>query len=212
MGEIAQTDIVIFGAGGHAKVVIETCLGTRYRPVVCLGGSRWTQLLGVPVASEGEAAAWLAKGVRHGFVAIGSNSVRERVAASARALGFDLVTIVSPHSYVSPTAMLGPGCVVMVGAAVQVEADVGELGIVNTGASIDHECKLGRAVHIAPHATLCGNVVAGDRVWFGAGSTVIEGVVLADDVFVAAGAAVTRNVAVPGLRVGGAPARPLGPT
>lgn len=209
MGEVAQTEVVLFGAGGHAKVVIEACIGTGFRPVVCLGDSRWTQLLGVPVASEGDAATWLAKGVKHAFVAIGSNSIRERVAANARALGFELVIIVSRHSCVSPTAILGAGSIVMAGAVVQAEAEVGELGIVNTGASIDHECKLGRAVHVAPHATLCGNVVSGDRVWFGAGSTVIEGVALADDVFVAAGAAVTRNVAVPALRVGGAPARPL---
>lgn len=209
MGEIEQIDIAVFGAGGHAKVVIETCLGTRYRPVICLGDSRWTRLLGVPVASEAEAAVWLANGVRHAFVAIGNNAIRERVSASARVLGFDLVTIVSPYSCVSPTAMLGAGSIVMAGAVIQVEAEVGELGIVNTGASIDHECRLGRAVHVAPHATLCGNVAAGDRVWIGAGATVIEGVMLADDVFVAAGAAVTRNVDVPALRVGGAPARPL---
>lgn len=209
MGEAGLTEIVLFGAGGHAKVVIETCIGTGFRPVACLGDSRWTHLVGVRVDPESEATAWLAKGVRHAFVAIGSNSIRERVARQARALGFELATIISPRCYVSPTAKLGAGSVVMAGAVVQVEAEIGELGIVNTGASIDHECKLGHAVHVAPHATLCGNVVTGDRVWIGAGSTVIEGVSLADDVFVAAGAAVTRDVAITGLRVGGAPARPL---
>lgn len=209
MGESAQTDVVIFGAGGHAKVVIETCIGTGYRPVVCLGSSRWNKIVGVSVEPETRAAEWLVRGVRKAFIAIGNNAIREQVAAKAREIGFELATIISPHSCVSLTARLGAGSVVMAGAIVQVEAAIGELGIVNTGASIDHECVLGRAVHVAPHATLCGNVVAGDRVWIGAGSTVIEGTTLADDVYVAAGATVTRSVAKTGLRVGGTPAQPL---
>jgi UDP-perosamine 4-acetyltransferase len=209
MGEAAQTDIVLFGAGGHAKVVIETCIGTGYRPVVCLGESRWKALVDVPVEPESAAAAWLARGIRHAFIAIGSNTVRDRVAAKASAIGFRLATIVSRQAWVSPTARLGLGTVVMAGAIVQVEAELGELGIVNTGASIDHECRLGRAVHVAPHATLCGNVVAGDRVWIGAGSTVIEETKIADDVFIAAGATVTGDIAEPGTRCGGTPARPL---
>jgi UDP-perosamine 4-acetyltransferase len=209
MGEAAQTEVVIFGAGGHAKVVIETCIGTGLRPVVCLGESRWSDLVGVRVEPESRAADWIAKGVRKAFIAIGSNSIRERVAAKAREIGFELATIVSPHSCVSPTARLGAGSVVMAGAIVQVEATIGELGIVNTGASIDHECVLGRAVHVAPHATLCGNVVTGDRVWVGAGSTVIEGTRLADDVYVAAGAAVVGDVTQAKARCGGVPARLL---
>jgi UDP-perosamine 4-acetyltransferase len=209
MGEATQTEIVLFGAGGHAKVVIETCIGTNFRPVVCLGESRWSSLVRVPVAAEASAAEWLTKGVRVAFIAIGSNPIRERVAAKARKLGFELATIISPHACVSPTAKLDAGTVVMAGAVVQVEAEIGELGIVNTGASIDHECRLGRTVHVAPHATLCGNVVIGDRVWIGAGSTVIEETTIADDVFIAAGATVIGHVSQAGARFGGVPARSL---
>jgi UDP-perosamine 4-acetyltransferase len=201
--------VVVFGAGGHAKVVIETCSGTRYRPVVCLGESRWSRLVGVPVEPEAQAAKWRAQGIRFAFVAIGSNVVRDRVATKSLDLGFDLITVVSQHAYVSPTATLGIGTVVMAGAVVQVEARVGDLGIVNTGASVDHECVLGRAVHVAPHATLCGNVTAGDRAWIGAGSTVIEGIQIAEDVFIAAGAAVVNHVNQAGTRYGGVPAKAL---
>jgi UDP-perosamine 4-acetyltransferase len=209
MATAQQHDLVIFGAGGHAKVVIETCIGTPFRPVACLGASRWTSLVGVPVESEDAAEQWRDRGARFAFVAIGNNEVRERVAARVTGLGFELATIVSPHAWVSPSVKLGPGTVVMAGAIIQVEASIGACGIVNTGASIDHECMLGRAVHAAPHSTLCGNVVAGNRVWIGAGSTIIEGRKLADDVFVAAGATVVYDMPVPSTRCGGVPARVL---
>lgn len=202
-----QHDLVIFGAGGHAKVVIETCIGTAFRPIVCLGNSRWARLVGVTVEPEAAAMQWRERGVRFAFVAIGNNAARDRVAAQAVSLGFELAVVVSPHAWVSPTAKLGPGTVVMAGAVIQVEASIGMCGIVNTGASIDHECLLGRAVHAAPHSTLCGNVIAGDRVWIGAGSTVIEGRRLADDVFVAAGATVVCDMAEPNIRCAGVPAR-----
>ena len=207
MSDDKQIDLVIFGAGGHAKVVIETCIGTRFRPVVCLGESRWTNLVGVKVEPEKQAEQWKAQGVQHAFVAIGNNSIRERVAAKALAMGFELATIISRQAWVSPTARLDRGTVVMAGAIVQVEAAIGECSIVNTGASVDHECVLGRAVHAAPHSTLCGNVVAGDRVWIGAGSTIIEGTKLADDVFVAAGATVVCDIVETHARCSGVPAR-----
>ncbi len=161
--------------------------------------------------SEEQAEQWRARGVRHALVAIGNNAIRDRVAANALSMGFELATVVSPHAWVSPTARLGSGTVVMAGAVIQVEAAIGDCGIVNTGASIDHECVLGRAVHAAPHSTLCGNVITGDRVWVGAGSTIIEGRRLADDVFVAAGATVVCDIDEPNSRCGGVPARIMRP-
>ena len=208
---VRTADLVIFGAGGHAKVVVDTCRSTgTWRPVACLGESRWGELAGVPVESETAASAWLDRGVSRAIVAIGNNRIREEVGEAAVRAGFQLVTIVSPFSYVSLTAVLGAGTVILPGAVVQTDVNIGHMGIVNTGASVDHECQLGRAVHVAPHATLCGNVVAGDRAWIGAGSTVIEGMRIADDVFIAAGAAVVGNISRTGARVGGVPAKLLG--
>lgn len=204
------TDVVIFGAGGHAKVVIDTCRSSGiWRPVACIGESLWKELDGVPVEAESGAPQWIERGISHAVVAIGNNRIRERVGDEALRAGFQLVTVVSPFAYVSRTAVLGAGTVVMAGAVVQTEALLGDMCIVNSGASIDHECRLGRAVHAAPHSTICGNVVTGDRAWIGAGSTVIEGVQIADDVFVAAGAAVVCDISQAGARVGGVPAKPL---
>jgi UDP-perosamine 4-acetyltransferase len=174
-----------------------------------LGESLWSDLDGVAVEPEAGAARWVEHGVAYAIVAIGNNSVRERVGRAAIDAGFQLATVVSPFAYVSRTAVLGVGTVVMAGAVIQAEATVGDMCIVNSGASIDHECRLGRAVHAAPHSTLCGNVVAGDRTWIGAGATVIEGTQIADDVFVAAGAVIVCDIMQAGTRVRGVPAKPV---
>ena len=205
-----STELVIFGAGGHAKVIVDTCRASGvWNPLACLGESRWSDVGGVPVESQSSASGWLERGVSCAVIAIGNNQIRQRVGEEALRAGFQLITVVSPFACVSQTAVLEPGTVVLAGAVIQVDAIVGAMSIVNTGASVDHECRLGRAVHVAPHATLCGNVTIGDRVWIGAGSTVIEGIQIADDVFVAAGAAIVSNVSASGARVGGVPAKQL---
>ena len=204
------TDVVIFGAGGHAKVVIDTCRSTGiWRPVACFGESRWKELDGVPVEAESGATQWIERGISYAVVAIGNNRIRERVGDEAIRAGFQLITVVSPFAYVSRTAVLGAGTVVMAGAVVQTEALLGEMCVINSGASVDHECRLGRAVHAAPHSTICGNVVAGDRAWIGAGATVIEGMQIAEDVFVAAGAAIVCDISRSGARVAVCPQKPL---
>lgn len=202
--------LIVFGAGGHARVVIDACRSQgMYAPVACLGESKHGSVLGVPVRSEHDAAQMLRDGTRHAIVAIGHNGTRERVARQAVALGFELATVVSAQAYVSPDASIGAGSVVMAGAVVQPGARVGGLAIINTGATIDHDCTLDEAVHVAPGATLCGTVAVGSRVWIGAGATVIENTAIERDAFVCAGAVVVRGVPEAGSRLAGVPARLL---
>lgn len=200
--------IVVFGAGGHARVVIDACMmHGRFEPLACLSKEPGSAVLGVPVHEEPQAEQLLRQGIRYAVVAIGENRIRQRVAAHAEALGFELVTIVSPAASVSRHAQLGRGVVVMAGAVIQAGASIGALAIVNTGATIDHDCMVGEAVHVAPGSTVCGSVRIGDRTWIGAGAVVIEGISIAADVFVGAGATVVADIGTPGVRMVGVPAR-----
>lgn len=199
--------LVLFGAGGHARVIIDLCFERGvYIPVVCLGTVDAESNGGIPIQTDADALRWRSEGVAHAHIAIGDNSVRKRVAEDALRMGFSLATFVSPHAYVARSAYLGDGVVVMPSATVQSGAHIGDLTIVNTGACVDHDCKIGRAVHIAPGATLCGNVAVGDRVWIGAGASIIEKIKICNDVLLGAGAVVVADISSPGTYVG-VPAR-----
>lgn len=200
-------DVVVYGAGGHARVVIDTMRQSgEWSPIACLAQDAMDPFCGLPVLAETSAAAIAARGVTHAFIAVGDATVRGRLAVQAREAGFLLATVVSPHAYVSPDASLGAGTLVAAGAVVQPGTTIAELGIVNTRASVDHDCNLGRLAHIAPGATLCGGVRLGDEVWIGAGSVVVEYRTLADRVYVAAGAVVTRDFHAANARLAGVPA------
>lgn len=171
------TRLVILGAGGHAKMVIEAARSQgTYEPTVCLAHGTPPQafILGVPIESETEEAIrQLHLQGYAGFVAIGDNALRRKLCRKLEAMGMPLATIVSSRAWASPTARIEPGTVLMPGSVVGAESTIGMGAIVNTCASVDHDCNIAPFVHIAPGVHLAGNVHIGEAAFLGVGVSVI---------------------------------------
>jgi UDP-perosamine 4-acetyltransferase len=204
--------ILIMGAGGHAKVIIEAIRAAHAGRIVgliglSLGGA---DVLGVPVIGKDDDVSDLfAKNVAHSaVVAVGDNKLRQRIGRWLFELGFELPTIVHPTAMISPSAHLGAGAVIMAGALIGAGTTIGSLGIVNSAACVDHDNDIGAAAHISPGCVLAGAVRVGERVLVGVGSSVRPGVSIGDDATIGAGSAVVSDVAASEV-VGGAPAKPL---
>jgi UDP-perosamine 4-acetyltransferase len=208
---VADRRIVILGAGGHAKVIIEIIRAAGTGTIVGLADADPTprEVLGARVLGDDTVLRRLhAEGVGHAFIAIGDNRIRARAADAVRAIGFELVNAISPAATLSPSARIGRGVAVMAGAVVNADAVLEDLVIVNTRASIDHDVRLGRACHIGPGAALAGGVSVGAEAFIGVGASVIPQRVIGAGSIVGAGASVIDDVA-PGVTVVGVPARPL---
>jgi UDP-perosamine 4-acetyltransferase len=203
--------LVVIGAGGHAKVVIEAVRAAALAEVVGAldPAPPSASVLDVPVLGGDEMLPrLLAEGVSAAVVALGGNALRERIGSGLREMGFSLPAVVHPSALVSPSAMLGNGVVIMARAVVGTETRVDDLVIVNTGAVVDHDNWIGRAAHVAPASGLAGNVTVGDRALVGIGSAVRPGIRIGADAVVGAGAAVVADVPAEAV-VGGVPARRL---
>lgn len=210
MGDGKQL-IVVVGAGGHAKVVIEALWAMGAFEVVGLTdpSTSCLELLGVPVLGGDELLpGLLAQGVASAVVAIGSNRLRQQIGQRLLRLGFVLPVVVHPSALISPSATIGQGTVVMARAVVGTLARVGELVIINTCAIVEHDNNIGHAAHIAPGTALAGGVRVGDRALLGIGSAVRPDISIGDDSIVGAGSAVVTDVPS-GFTVAGTPARKL---
>lgn len=197
--------LLIFGAGGHGRVVADAALLSALWPGILASDRdparcRGDLLPGIPVLAP-ELAMASAAAVH---VAIGNAADREKeVAALAASV---LATVAHPHATVSVHAQVGPGCFIAAQAVVAPGARLGASVIVNHGAVLDHDAEVGDYSHIAPLAALGGGVRIGRRVLVGSGASVLPGVRIRDDVIVGAGAVVVDHLSEPGVYAG-VPAR-----
>lgn len=200
--------IIVLGAGGHAKVVIEILQSSGELVDYCVAsGDARSQCLSVEVlAGDDQMVDLYQRGYRRAIAAVGDNAVRQRLACQSRDLGFTIVNAISPHAVISRSAVLGAGVAVMAGVVINAQARIGGFSILNTGATIDHDCVIGAGAHVAPNSTLAGGVRVGCGAFVGAGSVVIPGVAIGENAVVGAGSVVVRDVP-PSVVAFGNPAR-----
>jgi sugar O-acyltransferase (sialic acid O-acetyltransferase NeuD family) len=195
--------VVVFGAGGHAKVVVATLRDAGYDVLAVYDDdqAKWGKAVGgLIVASPDEEQ----NATTAGIIAIGNNAARERLAAKFPTRKW--ASVVHPSAHVDPSVVLGPGSVVCAGAVIQADAKIGSHVIVNTGATVDHDCVVEDFAHIAPGVHLAGDVHVGRAALMGIGSAAIPGIQIGRNTVVGAGGVVTKNLPENVTAVG-APAR-----
>jgi sugar O-acyltransferase (sialic acid O-acetyltransferase NeuD family) len=202
--------LIVFGSGGHAKVVVEAALAAAPgREIAILDDAQGTHrpaIFGIPVSGTRDRLNELPGSPV--IVAVGDNRARGELINWLQGKGRRLESVVHPRAFVAESVGLGPGVFVSAGAVIIAEARIGAGAIINTGATVDHDCVIGEAAHIAPGVHLCGNVHIGARTLIGVGAAVRPGVAICDDVIVGAGSVVVRDIKSAGT-FAGSPARPL---
>jgi acetyltransferase EpsM len=203
--------VIIWGAGGHAKVVADILLRTGFilaglideaRPIhrpAMFGG---TMVLG----GAAELAAAYASGIRQGIVGFGDNTRRLVAGETLVSHGFDLVRAIHPSAVLAMDTTVGAGSMIAAGAVIGPSTVIGRCVIVNTRASVDHDCIVHDGVHVGPGANLAGYVEIGVGAWIGIGATVIDRKRIGAGSIVGAGAVVVTDVP-DGVIVMGVPAR-----
>jgi sugar O-acyltransferase (sialic acid O-acetyltransferase NeuD family) len=198
---------VVFGAGGHGRVVADCAFeaGKRLLGFVDDGVAPGTRIGELAVLGP---ASWLAQSHAAVLLGIGDNAARERVAGLVRSFGLQLESVVHPTAAVSSGAELGEGTVVLALAVVNTGARVGRGVIVNSGAVVEHDVAIGDFAHVSPNATLGGAARLGARAHLGLSACVLPGKSVGVSSVVGAGAVVTRDVESSQIVVG-VPARML---
>lgn len=207
-------NILVFGAGGHAKVVIDAIEKQRMSATIWVfddNPATWGgKLSGYPVI--GGLETLLQDSLKYpadcSIVAIGNNVLRLKIAAILVEHGMPLGVVIHPSAVVSRGAEIGAGTVLFANSVVNSDSCIGDNVIVNTGATIDHDCIISNGVHVAPGVNVCGGVSVGQHTFIGAGSVIIPGVKVGNNVTIGAGSTVLNDIK-DNAKVAGTPAREI---
>ena len=207
-----KTNVVIVGAGGHGRVVLDILqqdrgirvagfidsnkdlIGRRVDGVEVLGGMKDLPQL------KGE------RDITGAIVAIGTNGIRRAFAEELEQMRITLINAIHPSAHIAANAGLGKNIVIAAGAQICAHCQIGDSVILNTGCIVDHESMIGTAAHICPGARLAGRVTVEAGAFVGIGATVIHCMRIGYEAIVGAGAVVIHDVE-PLATVVGVPAR-----
>jgi sugar O-acyltransferase (sialic acid O-acetyltransferase NeuD family) len=193
--------LIVLGDGGHARAVVDVALSTGEFDIEAVVGldeankALW-QKIGINWVSESALEGLLHSEV-FGIVGLGQIKDPEpRAEAYSRliGLGIKLAAIVSPSSYVSKTATIGKGSIVMHGAVVNAYARVGENSIINSMSLIEHDSVVGNHSHVSTGAIVNGQCQIGDKTFVGSGAIVKNGAAIGSGCLVPMGALVVSDL------------------
>jgi len=206
--------VLILGAGGHGRVVLDILLQAGQHEVVGFLDNNpdihGRRIDGLPVLGAIDDLPSLARqhNVTGVVIAIGDNGVRRGLARRVDAAGLELLNAIHPSATLARNATLGRNVVVAAGVVVCAHCQIGDSVILNTGCLVDYQTMIGEGSHICPGVRIAGRVKVEPGVFVGIGATVIPRITLGCESIIGAGAVVIEDVP-PLATVVGVPARPI---
>ena len=205
--------IILVGAGGHAKSVVDTLEKAKLFEIVGfvdkeeIGKNiyRAYKIIG----HDEELEALYRSGVKHAFVCVGymgKSSVRAHLYCELKRIGYKLPVIIDDTAIIASDVQTDEGTYIGKGAVLNSAVHIGKMCIINTSAIVEHEAVVGDFSHISVGAVLCGQTEIADNVLVGANSTVIQNIQVGKESIIGAGSVVTKDIGSRAIAVG-VPAR-----
>ena len=142
-------NLLIIGAGQYGMVAKEIAIELGYKDVAFLDDNSSLAIGKISDVDKFDGDV---------IIAIGNSYVRET--QINHLLSFNrLVTLISPHAYVSPSAKINSGCIIEPMAVVHTGAKIGNGCIISAGAVVNHGCVLEDFCHIDCNATVMKSAV-----------------------------------------------------
>jgi sugar O-acyltransferase (sialic acid O-acetyltransferase NeuD family) len=210
-----MSDLVLWGASGHGKVVLDVARAMggfetiSFIDDACEGAGH--EFCGCQVFGASRRLEMLKDKVSQYVVSIGKNEIRAACFQKALEHGLLPVNLVHPSAVISESARLGDGTVVMARVVINAGAQIGKNCILNTAAVVEHDCRIGDHVHLSPGVLLGGGATVHSFAHVGIGAIALPGAEIGEGAIVGAGAVVLHS-APSGATVAGIPAKVLART
>jgi sugar O-acyltransferase (sialic acid O-acetyltransferase NeuD family) len=195
-----RKNLILIGAGGHARScidVIEQEGEFKIIGIVGLDSELGLQVNGYEVIATDKDLSTLISKAQFALIALGqisSPDARVSLYQQVSKAGFDLANVLSPSAYVSSSAQIGEGTIVMHGAIINTGAKVGSNCIINSRVLLEHDTQVLDNCHISTGAILNGGVLVEEGCFIGSGTIVKEGVSIGERSVVGMGSLVRSSL------------------
>ncbi|WP_299099005.1 NeuD/PglB/VioB family sugar acetyltransferase [uncultured Winogradskyella sp.] len=203
------TNIVICCAGPQTRVIIDIL---RDRPeysivgiidsVINIGDSFY----GYKVIGRQNEIQKLSKqyNFNAGLVGLGDNYLREKVVSEIleQSEDFKFINAISKFAYISPTAKMGVGNVIMPGVVINSEANMSNHCVINTNSSLEHNCTMADFSSLSAGVTTGGYFNLGRYSAIALGVTILDRTSIGENVVVGSGSLVVKDLESHGLYYG----------
>ena len=199
-------DVIIIGAGGHAKVIAD---------IIYKSGDNLIGFLDDNLANKGK-EIYLGKKVlgttkdiknynkNYFIIGIGNNSIRKKINNENN---LKLYTAIHPSAIIAQDVKIGTGSVIMAGVVINPGTVIGKNCIINTCSSLDHDNLLEDYVHISPGAHLAGTVSVKEGTWICTGAIIKNNITIGKNNIIGAGGVVIKDIIEENATYIGVPAR-----
>ncbi|MDH7446560.1 acetyltransferase [Aquimarina sp. 2201CG14-23] len=192
--------VLVIGASGHAKVIIEAIELNKNYEIHGLIDSfkpKGQKLSGYEVlGTEDEISEIANQGITKGIIAIGDNFTRHLMYRKIIELvpDFEFITVIHPSAVISPSVRIGKGTVILASATINIDTVVGDFCIINTYASFGHDGIMSDFSSLAPGVNIGGNVEIDFCTAICLGANVIQGVTIGRHCIIGAGSLILNNI------------------
>ena len=204
MSSSRRLPIVIFGCGGHGRVVADT-LKVACAPLAGFLDDRPPASFISEIPLLGDRGRLVEPEFLKNYeilIAIGEARLRRQLALLVLNRGGRLARAIHPSAVIASDVFIGEGTVIMAGAVINTGSRIGRFVIINTGATVDHDNLIEDGVHISPGCHLAGNVTCRADAFIGTGASIIPRTQIGARAVIGAGAAVISDVPSDALAVG----------
>ena len=184
-----ENKILIYGASGHAKVVIDNLLSNGEKVHLVIDDNPdIVSVSGIPVLHTAQMAL---NATDRLCIAVGNNKIRKELAGRLKTV---FALAIHKTAVISPQATIGDGTVIMANAVINPGSSIGAHCIINTSAVVEHDCTIADFVHISPAAALAGGVSVGEGTHIGIGACIIQGIRIGNWAMIGAGAVIIADI------------------
>lgn len=200
--------IILIGGGGHCKSCIEVVHSTGQYEIAGIVDKKekmGQKVMGYDIIGSDEDLPELRKKYSHALITIGqikSSKLRVSVFEKLKSLDYNLDPIIASTAYVSPSASIGEGSIVMHHVIINAETIIQDNCILNTKTLIEHDVEIGSHCHISTASVVNGDCKIGEGCFIGSNATLSNNIEVCSNTIVSMGAVVRKNIVKSGIYVG----------